>query len=82
MSRWYPPLPFFPIFRPIGPGSVLYRSYVVLETPAALSMRYFGANVIIPAVALAWGLVTLFSGFVQNFGGLVATRLILGCCEA
>lgn len=79
MSRSCPPLIVVSAFP--GPLSA-ERSYVLLETPAALSMRYFGANRIIPAVALAWGITCLFSGFVQNFGGLVATRLILGACEA
>jgi MFS family permease len=30
----------------------------------------------------SWSLVTAFSGFEQTYGGLVATRLLLGACEA
>lgn len=33
-------------------------------------------------ICVIWSLTTIFSGFVQNVGGLYATRLILGACEA
>lgn len=33
-------------------------------------------------LVLAWGIVMLCMGFVQNFQGLVACRVILGLCEA
>jgi hypothetical protein len=29
----------------------------------------------------AWGLVTMLSGFTQNFGGAFAARFCLGICE-
>jgi MFS family permease len=31
---------------------------------------------------MVWSLTTIFSGFITNIGGLYATRLILGACEA
>lgn len=32
-------------------------------------------------MVFGWGVVTTLSGLVQNFGGLVAIRLVLGMCE-
>lgn len=38
--------------------------------------RYIGSLVI------AWGIVMTLTGVVQNFGGLVATRFVLGIFES
>jgi hypothetical protein len=39
------------------------------------------ANRWIPLLVFCWGIVTTLTGLVQNFGGLVAVRFILGMCE-
>jgi MFS family permease len=36
----------------------------------------------ISGLCVAWGLVATFSAFVQNLGGLIACRLLLGFFEA
>lgn len=35
-------------------------------------------SIYIAAIVIGWGLVMTFAGLVQNFGGLVAIRLLLG----
>ena len=54
------------------------------------SINFIASNVILkkmkpnrwlPFIVGAWGLVTTLSGLVQNYGGLVAIRLMLGLCE-
>lgn len=36
---------------------------------------------LLPIVTFAWGVVCLCTGFIQNFGSLVATRVLLGLFE-
>lgn len=36
----------------------------------------------IAGLCVAWGIVATFSAFVQNLGGLIACRLLLGFFEA
>ena len=62
--------------------SIFYVSYVVFETPLAILVKRFPANYVLSIVALAWSITTTLSCFLQNYGGLLATRLILGTCEA
>lgn len=57
--------------------------YILLEVPSNLLLgkfkrpsRYLGGLV------CAWGLVMTASGFVQGFGTLVLTRLLIGALEA
>lgn len=35
-------------------------------------------SIYIAAIVVAWGVVMTFAGLVQNFGGLLAIRLLLG----
>lgn len=57
-------------------------TYVLLEAPSAMLFKRIGARIIIPAIVVAWGLCTLFTGFVSSYGGLIATRLVLGAVES
>ncbi|KZT60195.1 high-affinity nicotinic acid transporter [Calocera cornea HHB12733] len=62
--------------------SIFYVTYVTFELPSAAFLKRFRPSRMIPAIIISWGLVILFSGFMSTYGGLIATRLILGCCEA
>lgn len=52
-----------------------------MQFPVSLFAKRLRFNRVIPAAAFGWGLVCLCNGFVQNFGGLVACRLVLGLLE-
>ncbi|QSZ37270.1 hypothetical protein DSL72_009364 [Monilinia vaccinii-corymbosi] len=62
--------------------SIFYATYVTFETPAAVLMKKLTPRVILSTLCAVWSLTTISTGFVRNIGGLYATRLILGCCEA
>ena len=61
--------------------SLFYPLYIVAEIPAALIVKRLGFNVVIPTVALGWGVICFANGFVQNFAGLAVCRLLLGMFE-
>ncbi|KAK4499747.1 hypothetical protein PRZ48_007933 [Zasmidium cellare] len=61
--------------------SIFYATYVVSETPWAILLKKLTPRILMTGLAIVWSLVTIFSGFIQNIGGLYAVRLILGACE-
>ncbi|KAJ9138142.1 MFS general substrate transporter [Pleurostoma richardsiae] len=63
-------------------ASIFYVTYIVFEIPYNIVQQRFGAARVIPTIVVALSLVTIFTGFVKNYGGLLATRLVLGMCEA
>lgn len=62
--------------------SVYFVTYCAFEIPANLALNYLEPSVWLSAITLAWGIVMTGMGFVQNTGGLVACRLMLGITEA
>ncbi|KAH6675068.1 major facilitator superfamily domain-containing protein [Halenospora varia] len=62
--------------------SIFYATYVTFEAPAAIAMKKVTPRVILTTLCIVWSLTTIFTGFIHNVGGLYATRLILGACEA
>ncbi|KAF9887505.1 hypothetical protein FE257_010083 [Aspergillus nanangensis] len=61
--------------------SLFYVFYVLAEFPISLFAKRLQFNRVIPAATFGWGLVCLCNGFVKDFGGLVACRLLLGLVE-
>ncbi|KAK5115856.1 hypothetical protein LTR85_009450 [Meristemomyces frigidus] len=61
--------------------SIFYATYVAFETPWAVLLKKLTPRILLSTLAVIWSLTTIFSGFIQNIGGLYATRLILGACE-
>ncbi|KIK68185.1 hypothetical protein GYMLUDRAFT_216829 [Collybiopsis luxurians FD-317 M1] len=61
--------------------AVFYASYLIVEVPSNWILRRMGANRWIPIIVCAWGIVTTLTGLVQNFGGILAIRIVLGACE-
>lgn len=62
--------------------SIFYATYVTFETPLAMLMKKITPRNMLTTLCVVWSLTTIFTGFVSNIGGLYATRLILGACEA
>ncbi|KAF2027321.1 MFS general substrate transporter [Setomelanomma holmii] len=61
--------------------SVFYIFYILAEFPTSLLVKRLHFNRVIPIITFCWGLVCLCTGFVQNFAGLVTTRIFLGFFE-
>lgn len=62
-------------------SSVLYATYITVQIPGVLLFRMFKANHYLAGMMSAWALVTIFSIFVNNYGSLVATRVLIGLFE-
>lgn len=61
--------------------SIFYATYVTFETPWAVLLKKLTPRILMTSLCVVWSLVTIFSGFISNIGGLYATRLVLGACE-
>lgn len=62
--------------------SIFYATYVTFETPLAMLMKKITPRNLLCGLCVVWSLTTIFTGFVTSVGGLYASRLVLGCCEA
>ncbi|KAI1171870.1 DNA-repair protein rad2 [Nemania sp. FL0916] len=62
--------------------SILFVTYLLFEIPSNLVLKPIGPQRYIGFIVISWGVIALATGFVQNFGSLVALRLLLGVFEA
>ncbi|KAJ5064542.1 major facilitator superfamily domain-containing protein [Bipolaris maydis] len=60
---------------------VFYIPYILVDVPSNLLVKRLRAGIYLPTLITAWGLVCTMMGFVTNFAGLVACRLLLGLFE-
>lgn len=63
-------------------AAIFFIAYFFFEVPSNLLMRRFGARIWIARIMITWGLVTILTGFVTNYGWLVVLRFLLGVAEA
>ncbi|ETS84122.1 hypothetical protein PFICI_02147 [Pestalotiopsis fici W106-1] len=62
--------------------TLLYATYVPFEGPVAVLLKIIGPKYLLTFCCFAWGAVCLATGFVQNYQGLYACRLLTGFFEA
>jgi MFS family permease len=62
--------------------TIFFVPYVVCEIPSNYLLKKFRPSVWLPACMVLFGAVMIGQGFVKNYGGLVATRFLLGLFEA
>ena len=62
--------------------SLFYVTYLICEIPLSLALKKVQPRRLMTAIAISWSVVSIFTGFAQNYGGLVAIRLVLGVTEA
>lgn len=61
--------------------AVFYVTYILVEVPSNIILKKVKPDRWIPFLVLVWGIMTMLTGVVHNFGGLVAIRMALGFCE-
>jgi sugar phosphate permease len=61
--------------------AVFYVPYICYDVPSNLVLKYFRAGYYLPSLLIAWGLVSMCTGFVKSYRGLLAARFFLGLTE-
>lgn len=62
--------------------AVVFIPYVLLEVPSNILLKKFKRpSVYLGLLVLSWGIVMTCTGLVQNFAGLMVTRVLLGIFE-
>ncbi|OBT70771.1 hypothetical protein VF21_10192 [Pseudogymnoascus sp. 05NY08] len=63
-------------------STLFYPTYVIFEIPWVMAVKKWGANTILAVVMVGWSVITLGTGFVQNYHQAIAMRLLLGAFES
>lgn len=59
-----------------------FLGYALCQIPAGTLADRYGQRVVLTGCILGWSFVTMLTGFVQGFLGLLVVRLMLGIAEA
>ena len=62
--------------------SILFVTYLAFEIPSNLILKKFTPSRWIAFITMAWGIIATLTGLVQNYGSLIACRVLLGTVEA
>lgn len=62
--------------------TIFFVPYILFEIPSNIILKRLKPHVWLSACMFMFGLATLLQGFVQSFGGLLATRFVLGFFES
>lgn len=63
-------------------STVFFFTYAAFEIPSNLLLKKLRPSVWLPIIMCAWGLVMTLMGIVQNYHGLLISRIFLGLTEA
>jgi len=61
--------------------TVFYIAYIISEIPSQIAMKLIGARIWIAFLVFGFGLITMCTAFIHNFGALLAVRIFLGFFE-
>tara|TARA_R110002060_G_scaffold29884_4_gene40317 strand:+ start:2397 stop:2867 length:471 start_codon:yes stop_codon:yes gene_type:complete len=61
--------------------AIFFPTYVLAEVPSNMMIKRLSPSLWLTFIMVAWSAVVIGMGFVTNFGGLLATRAILGLAE-
>jgi MFS transporter, ACS family, tartrate transporter len=65
----------------VGVG-IFFLGYVLFEVPGAIIVERWSARKWLARILITWGMVTVFTGFVQTARQFYIARLLLGVAEA
>jgi MFS family permease len=51
------------------------------ELPSNLVLKKISPKIWLPLLTVAWGIITMCLGFIQNYAGFMAVRALLGIAE-
>ncbi|KAK5629608.1 hypothetical protein RRF57_005323 [Xylaria bambusicola] len=62
--------------------TIFFVPYILFEIPSNILLKRFSPRIWLSGCMFLFGLVSIFQGLTQNYGGLLATRFFLGLFEA
>lgn len=63
--------------------SLFFVPYILLEVPSNIVLkRFHRPSIYMGVLVTTWGVIMTMHGVVNNFGGLLALRILLGVFEA
>ncbi|KAJ5194471.1 Major facilitator superfamily domain general substrate transporter [Penicillium cf. griseofulvum] len=62
--------------------SILFVTYCFFEVPSNLVLKKLRPSRYIATISVLWGIIATLTGITQNYGGLIACRILLGVVEA
>ncbi|KAK0735930.1 major facilitator superfamily domain-containing protein [Schizothecium vesticola] len=61
--------------------TIFFIPYILLEIPSNVLLKKLSPRIWLSICCLGFGIVTTFQGLTQNYGGILATRFLLGVFE-
>jgi MFS family permease len=61
---------------------LFYIPYALMNVPLTLLSKRFNPSIVIPSIMVGWGTMAMAAAGTKNFGGILATRILMGCVEA
>lgn len=61
--------------------AVFYVPYICIDIPSNWVLKKLNAGYFLPGLLFSWGVVSLCTGFVTSYNGLLVCRFFLGLCE-
>src|SRR5580692_2578112 len=61
---------------------VFFVPYILFEVPSNIFIKKLKPSNWLSLIMFIWGVATICQGLTQNFGGLLACRIIIGFAEA
>jgi MFS family permease len=62
--------------------TIFFVPYILFEIPSNILMKKLSPHIWLSGCILLFGIIMIAQGFVQSYGGLLATRFFLGVAEA
>lgn len=61
---------------------LFYIPYGLMNIPFTLLAKRFNPSIVIPSIMIIWGSMAMCAAATKDFGGILATRILMGCVEA
>ncbi len=61
--------------------TVFYVPYILMDIPSNWFLKYVGGGYYLPALIVAWGIVSTCMGLIKSYAGLIVCRCLLGLFE-
>lgn len=62
--------------------TVFFIGYVLMEVPSNMVLARTRPSLFLPAIMFIWGIITIAMGWVKDYKGLIAFRVVIGILEA